>query len=88
MRCSKGTQEQYTGGVRDGGGGGGGRGALCPPPPPPIFFANVNNQAEFGQNSGIFRAFLLVKIMLSGILGACMYPYADTEVSGLARIRA
>ena len=54
-------------------------------------FANVTIRAKIGRNSGRIRAniratffvfccCLLVKILLSGILGACMYPYADTGI--------
>ena len=68
-------------------GGGGGR--LCPPPPQKKKIVNVKIRAKLGQNlfgynlgkySGDFLLLLPCQNMLSGILGACMYPYADTGI--------
>ena len=68
--------------------GGGGKGGTVPPPQ----FCQCKNSGKkwekigqiLGKYSGdpffffFFFYCLLVNIMLSGILGACMYPYADT----------
>ena len=71
-------------GVRDVGEGGG----TVPPPPPPPKKKSSDIRAEFRHFFGDFpppppHPFLLLawQKMLSGILGACIYPlYADTGI--------
>ena len=55
-------------------------GGTVPPPPPPNF-ANAKIRAEFEYNSGKYAGDIFFSFQnMLGILGVCIYPYANTGI--------